>query len=156
MDYYVFFSFYHIHFCKLWRAYFSNMTFAMPGTMDLKPFWCHILLILISMHTWNFILWILKTTSKFEKKRTMIRLHKEFDQLCLSNRQVLFHWYLACWTLAWRSRPNSIYIVLVQQQWYFVTKIVLTYCEKKIVLVIEKNFWNSRLKAENLQNFWDH
>ena len=25
-----------------------------------------------------------------------------------------------------------------------------------IVLVIEKNFWNSRLKAENLQKFWDH
>ena len=21
---------------------------------------------------------------------------------------------------------------------------------------IEKNVWNSRLKAENLQNFWDH
>ena len=38
-------------------------------------------------------------------------------------------------------------------KWYFVTKIVLTYCEKKIVLAIEKNFWNSRLKAENLQNF---
>ena len=27
---------------------------------------------------------------------------------------------------------------------------------EKIVLVIEKNFWNSRMKAENLQNFWDH
>ena len=27
---------------------------------------------------------------------------------------------------------------------------------RKNVLVIEKNFWNSRLKAENLQNFWDH
>ena len=27
---------------------------------------------------------------------------------------------------------------------------------EQIVLVIEKNFWNSRLKAENLQNFWDH
>ena len=27
---------------------------------------------------------------------------------------------------------------------------------EKNVLVIEKNFWNSRLKAENLQNFWDH
>ena len=27
---------------------------------------------------------------------------------------------------------------------------------EKIVLVIEENFWNSRLKAENLQNFWDH
>ena len=26
---------------------------------------------------------------------------------------------------------------------------------EKIVLVIEKNFWNSRLKAENLQNFRD-
>jgi hypothetical protein len=25
---------------------------------------------------------------------------------------------------------------------------------EKIVLVIEKNFWNSRLKAENLQKFW--
>ena len=32
--------------------------------------------------------------------------------------------------------------------WYFVTKIVLIYCEKKNVLVIEKNFWNSRLKLE--------
>ena len=27
---------------------------------------------------------------------------------------------------------------------------------EKIVLVIEKNFWNSRLKAKNLQIFWDH
>ena len=27
---------------------------------------------------------------------------------------------------------------------------------EKNVLVIEKLFWNSRLKAENLQNFWDH
>ena len=27
---------------------------------------------------------------------------------------------------------------------------------EKIVLVIEKKFWNSWLKAENLQNFWDH
>ena len=27
---------------------------------------------------------------------------------------------------------------------------------KKIVLVIKKNFWYSRLKAETLQKFWDH
>ena len=27
---------------------------------------------------------------------------------------------------------------------------------EKMVLVIEKNFWNSRLKEENLQNVWDH
>jgi len=26
----------------------------------------------------------------------------------------------------------------------------------KIVLVILKTFWNSRLKAENMQKFWDH
>ena len=42
------------------------------------------------------------------------------------------------------------------RKWYFVTKIVVTYCVKKNVLVIEKNFWNSRLKAENWQNIWDH
>ena len=35
------------------------------------------------------------------------------------------------------------------KKWYFVTKIVLTYYEK-IVLVSEKNFWNSGLKAKNL------
>ena len=29
---------------------------------------------------------------------------------------------------------------IMGNNWYFVTKIVLTYCEKKIVLVIEKNF----------------
>ena len=27
---------------------------------------------------------------------------------------------------------------------------------EKIVLVIEKNFWNWRLKAKNFQNFWYH
>ena len=37
---------------------------------------------------------------------------------------------------------------------YFVSKIVLTLCEQKIDLVIEKTFENSRLKAENLHNFW--
>ena len=32
------------------------------------------------------------------------------------------------------------------KNWYFVPKIVLTYCEEKNVQVIKKNFWNSRLK----------
>ena len=27
---------------------------------------------------------------------------------------------------------------------------------EKNILVIKKNFWNSKLKAENLQNVWDH
>ena len=34
--------------------------------------------------------------------------------------------------------------------------ILLSKLWEKIVLVIEKNFWNSRLKAENLQNCWNH
>ena len=44
-----------------------------------------------------------------------------------------------------RKVIDETYFIL--KKWYFVTKVVLTYCEKKIVLVIEKNFWNSRLKA---------
>ena len=36
---------------------------------------------------------------------------------------------------------------------YFVSKIVLIYCKKKIVVLIEKNLSKSRLKAENLKNF---
>ena len=39
---------------------------------------------------------------------------------------------------------------------YFTSTIVLTRLKKDIVLVKEKNFWNSRLKANNLQNVWDH
>ena len=44
----------------------------------------------------------------------------------------------------------------LQTVWYFVTKIVLTSSEKKLYQWLRKNFWNSRLKAENLQNFCDH
>ena len=40
-------------------------------------------------------------------------------------------------------------------KWYFATKIDLTYWAKNN-LVIEKNFWNLRLKAGNFQIFWDH
>ena len=38
------------------------------------------------------------------------------------------------------------------KKWYFVFEIVLTYCEKKSVLVIEKNFRRFDAEAENLQN----
>ena len=41
-------------------------------------------------------------------------------------------------------------------KWYFVSEIVPTILWEKIVLLIIKNFWNSNLKTENLQNFWDH
>ena len=61
--------------------------------------------------------------------------------------------YVACKKI-WKKSSRKC--MLHRGEWYFITKIVLTYCEKKIVLVIEKFFWNLRLKAENLQNFWDH
>ena len=38
----------------------------------------------------------------------------------------------------------------------FCFQTVLTFCEKKIVFVIEKHFWSSRLKTKNLQSCWDH
>ena len=38
------------------------------------------------------------------------------------------------------------------ETWYFVSKNFLTVLREKIVLVIEKNILNSRLKPENLQN----
>ena len=44
------------------------------------------------------------------------------------------------------------------------SKLTMVFCyqncsdllREKIVLVIEKNFWSSRLKAKNMQHFWDH
>ena len=38
-------------------------------------------------------------------------------------------------------------------QWYFVTKIVLTYCEKKIVLVIEKKLLKFEAEDREFSNF---
>ena len=70
-------------------------------------------------------------------------------------------------TIPWRSRGpchmdehifiygNIPVLLFIISLWYFVTKIVLTLLWEKIVLVIEKNFWNSMLKAENLKFFWE-
>ena len=46
--------------------------------------------------------------------------------------------------------------MLFLAKWYFFTKIVMTYSEKKTVLAIVKNFLNSKLMAKHLQKFWDH
>ena len=54
------------------------------------------------------------------------------------------------------------WILVCKNQQENVRKMVFCYqnCSdllwEKIVLVIEKNFWNSRLKAENLQKFWEY
>ena len=53
-------------------------------------------------------------------------------------------------------RKNSIIQINYLQNWYFCYQNCSDLLWEKIILVIEKNFWNSRLKAENLQNFWDH
>ena len=60
--------------------------------------------------------------------------------------------YVVYYNLPWPTYDNTF------------LKLSLVFCYQncsdllweKIVLVIEKNFWNSRLKAENFQNFWDH
>ena len=57
---------------------------------------------------------------------------------------------------------NHVIILLIIRVFFSMKILVFCYqnCSdllwEKIVLLIEKNFWNSRLKVENLQNFWDH
>ena len=51
---------------------------------------------------------------------------------------------------------NKILVLLNFEGMVFCCKNCSHLLWEKIVLVIKKNFWNSRLKAENLQNFWDH
>ena len=38
---------------------------------------------------------------------------------------------------------DKIIFHVISKKWYFVTKIVVTYCEKKNVLVIKKNFFSN-------------
>ena len=60
----------------------------------------------------------------------------------------------------WLCRKSWLW----QQRSIFFLYLYLVFCYQncsdllweKIVLVIEKNFWNSRLKVKNLQNFWNH
>ena len=68
------------------------------------------------------------------------------------------------WHMYLKKRTDTLQLCLVcltalltaAEKRNFVTKIVLTYCERKLFHWSRKNFWNSRLKAENLQNVWDH
>ena len=80
-------------------------------------------------------------------------LYKQFKHL------LELHFYSG-----WHLVVVFIYFVFSRSvsKWHFNNKmagwkIVLTYyLWEKIVLVIEKNFWNSQLKAKNLQKLWDH
>ena len=62
----------------------------------------------------------------------------------LINKKALF-WYLDWFFSSWN-----------EEEMVFCYQNCSDLLWEKIVLVIEKNFWNSRLKAENFQNFWNH
>ena len=72
-------------------------------------------------------------------------------------------WTGKIWAVIWSQRMTwtSFSIRFLKKR---LKKMKLVFCFQncsdllweKIVLVIEENFWNSRLKAENFQNFWDH
>ena len=67
-------------------------------------------------------------------------------QLCFN-----FLWLFLCGNLTWRDNYEGKKIE--SKNGILLPKLFLLW--EKIVLVIEKKFWNSRLKAKNLQNFWD-
>ena len=67
---------------------------------------------------------------------------------------------LCCWVVIFfprkwqgssQSKPKQ-----AKLKWYFVTKIVVIYCEKKMFKWSRIIFEISWLFALNLQNFWDH
>ena len=78
-------------------------------------------------------------------------LHLQFPHFSETCHPVLLViYYSAHWDLVKWPRPNWLSLGKLKKE------IILRYFITKIVLVFEKNFWNSRLKFENLQNFWNH
>ena len=70
-----------------------------------------------------------------------------FSETC--HPVLLVIYYSAHWDLVKWPRPNWLSLGKLKK------KYILRYFITKIVLVFEKNFWNSRLKAKNFQK-WDH
>ena len=100
-------------------------------------------IILLTVMPYWYFLWSLAKNSFWVNKKPQQ----------ISWKRVRMNVYGTFWNQIKRvklSEKIRNYCSSLRDKWYFVTNIVLTYCEKKIVLVIEKNFWNSRLKAENL------
>ena len=76
----------------------------------------------------------------------------ESSKECIRGKKI-WKLYLMIYSKHHNSCIKAI-IFLRLWKWYFVTKIILTVLLwEKIVIVIEINFWNSRLKTVNLQNF---
>ena len=74
---------------------------------------------------------------KFEAEATNFREDAELARKAKEVR-IFFHFYLSV------SYIGNLVPKLYDLLW------------EKIVLVTEKNFWNSRTMAENLQKIWDH
>ena len=47
---------------------------------------------------------------------------------------------------------GGIFMLKYTTKW----SVAMVFCYQNFLTYCEKNFWNSRLKAENLQKFWDH
>ena len=101
----------------------------------------------------------------FGEKSYIIRVVFDllYNKICLCNTAMYIHNWFSFIFL----QPTFHLIINESTRWSnfsntFNQKMVFCYknCSdllwEKIVLVIEKNFWNSRLKAEKLQNVWDH
>ena len=63
------------------------------------------------------------------------------SSLYWTKNEYAFTWSVACWFLK------------RMEKWYFVTKIVLTYCEKKWFWWLRKTF---EIQGRELQKNWDH
>ena len=59
--------------------------------------------------------------------------------------------YIPALDIAWSTKLHCTFLILV-----FCYQNCSDLLWEKNVLLIEKNFWNSRLKAEKFQKFWDY
>ena len=83
---------------------------------------------------------------KLQKKKSGVALEKGQSTMVIQQTH-LIHKVQVRWIV-------FFLIVLTDcEKRYFVSKIVLTFCKKKMFCWSRKT---SRLKAENLQQFWDH
>ena len=117
--------------------------FSFKSNMDNISFYAESSLNVILLNIWHL---------KSLKTREFCLLHDgSFNFLQLSLTQFRDFLFAFCFYKR-KSFVNCLFdfgngILLPKLFWHTV---------KKKVLVIEKNFWNLRLKVENLQNFWDH
>ena len=102
-----------------------------------------------SCQKWGFEL---AACERSQKIYCRYKLHKVCERLEFQVAQWNQWWWIENW--------SSTFFLIFPQDWVSTNKFPETNCSdllwEEIVLGIEKTFWNSRLKAENLQNFWNH